>query len=158
MLRLESNGSRRPALSIRGAPSLREAFGVELEQPLKRRSCIQISKRIGVAGQPQRCTGCQPRFAQSSPVSFQGVSRLESHRPVEKLISGGTRTTQIGYVNRNNQRCSGHRGVVGNDHEQRAYKMECLEPQCGHVYGANGTDVFQRKCPRCQGGAAGILF
>jgi hypothetical protein len=61
-------------------------------------------------------------------------------------------------VNRKNQRCCGHRGVAGNDHGQRSYRMKCLQPDCGHVYGANGTDVFQRKCSKCQGGAAGIRF
>lgn len=69
---------------------------------------------------------------------------------------GSGRTTKIGYVNRNQQECGGHRGVVGTDHNQVAYWMECLH--CGHVYGANGSDVFQRKCPECQGGEAGIEF
>lgn len=72
--------------------------------------------------------------------------------------SGTGPTTQIGYVNRNNQRCEGHRGVEGTDHGALAYKMVCQEAGCGHVYGANGTDVFQRKCPRCQGGEPGIPF
>jgi hypothetical protein len=36
--------------------------------------------------------------------------------------------------------------------------MECLESGCSHVYGANGTDVFHRKCPSCQMGAPGIFF
>jgi hypothetical protein len=77
---------------------------------------------------------------------------------MEGFVSGGTETTRIGYVNRNNQLCSGHRGIAGTDHGQLAYRMECLRSECGHVYGANGTDVFQRKCPRCQGGAVGIFF
>jgi hypothetical protein len=74
------------------------------------------------------------------------------------FISGEAPTTQIGYVNRNNQRCSGHRGIAGTDHLQRAYRMECLEPDCGSVYGANGSDVFQRRCPDCQGGEPGLGF
>ena len=69
---------------------------------------------------------------------------------------GGGETTKIGYENRNGQRCLGHRGVQGTDHNQKAYKMECLH--CGHIYGANGSDVFQRRCPNCQGGEAGIPF
>lgn len=72
--------------------------------------------------------------------------------------NGTTRTTEIGYMNRNNQRCCGHRGKTGNDHAQFAYKMQCMEPNCGHTYGANGSDVFQRKCPSCQAGADGIIF
>ena len=74
------------------------------------------------------------------------------------FVSGDGSTTQIGQINRNNQRCGGHRGRAGNDHLQRAYRMECLQPTCGNVYGANGSDVFQRKCPKCQGGEPGIEF
>lgn len=77
---------------------------------------------------------------------------------MENFMSGDTDTTKIGFVNRNNQRCDGHRGVEGTDHGQFAYRMECLEPNCGYVYGANGTDVFQRKCPKCQKGKDGISF
>lgn len=76
--------------------------------------------------------------------------------PTAVFTSGGTSTTAIGYVNRNRQRCHGHRGRSGNDHGQRAYKVECL--LCGHTYGVNGTDLFQRRCPNCQGGKAGIPF
>jgi len=72
--------------------------------------------------------------------------------------NGSTKTTQIGYVNRNNQKNIGTRGVKGTDHGQSAYKLACLENSCGHEYGANGTDIFQRKCPRCQGGNEGIEY
>ena len=70
--------------------------------------------------------------------------------------SGSTNTTQIGYVNQNNQQNLGHRNLPGNDHLQMAYKMKCLT--CGLLYGANGTDIFQRRCPDCQHGAAGIPY
>ena len=69
---------------------------------------------------------------------------------------GGGNTTRVGYVNDNRQQCLGHRGRDGNDYLQKAYKMKCL--CCGYVYGANGSDVFQRKCPECQGGKVGIDF
>lgn len=72
--------------------------------------------------------------------------------------SGDTENTQIGHINRNNQKVLGTRGIPGNDHMQNAYKVECQNPECGHVYGANGSDLFQRKCPRCQNGKAGIEF
>jgi hypothetical protein len=88
----------------------------------------------------------------------QGVSTRRNHLVNPEFQNGSGRTTQIGYVNRNNQRCGGHRGVAGSDHGSLAYRMECLEPGCGQVYGANGTDVFQRKCPRCQGGKPGVEF
>ncbi len=40
--------------------------------------------------------------------------------------------------------------------KQLAYKLKCLK--CNHKYGANGTDIFQRKCPNCQGGKPGISY
>lgn len=93
------------------------------------------------------------------------ITNLESARrlwayivAMSEFLSGDGDTTQIGYVNSNNQRCQGHRGYPGNDHLQKAYRMECLNEDCGNTYGANGSDVFQRKCPRCQGGAPGIEF
>ena len=72
--------------------------------------------------------------------------------------SGSTPTTEIGYLNQNNQKNHGTRGKSGTDHLQYAYKLECLMPGCGHIYGANGTDIFQRRCPKCQGGKEGIDF
>ena len=72
--------------------------------------------------------------------------------------SGTTSTTTIGYINRNNQKVHGTRGLGGTDHGAYSYKLECLQPDCGHKYGANGTDIFQRKCPRCQGGNDGIEY
>jgi len=72
--------------------------------------------------------------------------------------SGSTSTTTVGYVNRNNKRVHGTRGIEGNDHAQYSYKLECLNAGCGHIYGANGTDIFQRKCPNCQNGKQGLTF
>jgi len=72
--------------------------------------------------------------------------------------SGSTETTTIGYENRNNQVVIGTRGIKGTDHRQKAYKMKCQKEPCGHEYGANGTDIFQRKCPKCQGGDQGIEY
>ena len=77
---------------------------------------------------------------------------------MELFRSGNTETTQIGYTNRNCQLCTGHRGVAGTDHGQYAYRLRCLKTECGHSYGANGTDVFQRKCPKCQSGLVGIDY
>ena len=72
--------------------------------------------------------------------------------------SGSTSTTQIGYLNRNNQLVHGTRGIKGNDHCQYSYKLECKNTECGYIYGSNGTDIFQRKCPNCQDGNSGIEF
>lgn len=43
---------------------------------------------------------------------------------------------------------------------QYIWLVSCLrgrsaDAECGHFYGSNGSDFFQRKCPRCQGGKPG---
>ena len=65
-------------------------------------------------------------------------------------------STELGYVNRNQQVNLGSRGLPGTDHNQVSYCLRC--GKCGAEYGANGTDIFQRRCPRCQGGRPGIPF
>jgi hypothetical protein len=62
-------------------------------------------------------------------------------------------TTQKDYVNKNGQKNLGTTGRPGTDHMQVVYRMQC--GHCGHVYGANGSDIWQRKCPKCQEGAEG---
>lgn len=63
-------------------------------------------------------------------------------------------TTLPGYVNRNGQVTVRDTGMPGTDHLQRVYQLACSK--CGHVYGANGSDVHDRKCPKCQAGAMGL--
>ena len=65
-------------------------------------------------------------------------------------------TTKAGYVNRNQQRNKGATNppLPGNDHLQITYVMECQH--CQHQYGANGSDIWLRKCPSCQDGAPGL--
>ena len=55
-------------------------------------------------------------------------------------------TTSPGYRNRNNQVVVAATELAGNDHNQRVYHLRCEE--CGHEYGANGSDIWQRRCPR----------
>lgn len=64
------------------------------------------------------------------------------------------RTTEPGYRNRNGQVVVRKTELEGNDHNQMTYVLRCDE--CGHEYGANGSDIFQRRCPAHDGGAAGL--
>ena len=76
-----------------------------------------------------------------------------SNRPTP-YENGTTATTQIGYVNKNNQRCGGTMwDRSASNPDLYIYKMTCED--CGCVYGANGCDVWLRKCPDCQGGKPG---
>ena len=65
-------------------------------------------------------------------------------------------TTKPGYVNRNNQVVVKKTDLPGNDFNQRVYRLRC--GCCGHEYGANGSDIFQRKCPCCQDGRPGLPY
>jgi hypothetical protein len=64
------------------------------------------------------------------------------------------RTTYPGYLNRNRQKVIRKTDLRGNDFGQFVYELEC--GKCSQRYGANGSDIWQRKCPMCQGGAAGF--
>jgi len=65
-------------------------------------------------------------------------------------------TTRIGYVNRNEQEVVCRTNLPGNDHLQKTYVLRCK--RCGAEYGANGTDIWQRRCPWHQGGRPGLPF
>lgn len=69
--------------------------------------------------------------------------------------------SQVGDTNRNGQRLIEKTNIPGNDHLHYTWVLECQQvdyhgEQCGHQYGANGTDYFERKCPQCQGGKVGL--
>ena len=66
-------------------------------------------------------------------------------------------TTRVGYINKNRQKNLGDTKPQrpGTDHCQHVHIMQC--GKCGHKYGSNGSDIFQRKCPikSCGGGETG---
>ena len=67
-------------------------------------------------------------------------------------------TTKPGYRNRNAQVVVRGTDIRGTDHGQFVYVLRCERPGCGSEYGANGSDIFQRRCPRCDGGMPGLDF
>lgn len=58
------------------------------------------------------------------------------------------KSTDIGYVNKNNQKNNGRKCKSDTHFNQWFYEMECLD--CGNKYYANGFDIWLRKCPECQ--------
>lgn len=65
-------------------------------------------------------------------------------------------TTAPGYVNGKGQEVVRATGLAGTDYGQSVYVLRC--GRCGHEYGANGSDIFQRRCPKCDGGAPGLEY
>lgn len=91
-----------------------------------------------------------------SPEEWASLRKEQFNRTGSEWQNGDGKSVQIGYVNRNGQICTGHRGALGTDHLQRAYRIEC--GLCGHVYGGNGSDMHERRCPNCQSGAPGLTY
>lgn len=61
-------------------------------------------------------------------------------------------STDIGYINEpHKQEVIGRTNEKGTDHCSVLYMMRCTH--CNHEYFANSTDIFQKKCPKCQRGA-----
>jgi hypothetical protein len=88
-------------------------------------------------------------------VNSKAESRIPPmHDPTWQWQSGAAESVQIGSVNPNAHRRRGHRAIKGTDHGQYAYKVECLH--CAYVYGANGSDVHLRNCPKCQNSRRGF--
>lgn len=66
------------------------------------------------------------------------------------------KTTRPGFMNGNHQEVLEKTDLPGNDHNQVVYIMHCH--RCDARYGANGSDIFQRRCPKCPGGRPGLPF
>lgn len=47
-------------------------------------------------------------------------------------------------------------GLPGTEDGQTVYQMACSV--CGHVYGANGSDIHARRCPQHDHGGAGLNY
>lgn len=89
--------------------------------------------------------------ASDSPASPE-IPPIEAPAP-SRPSRNAKGTTTPGYVNRNLQEVIARTELAGSDHGQRVYLLRCT--RCGYQYGANGSDIFQRKCPMCQGGKPG---
>ncbi len=63
-------------------------------------------------------------------------------------------TTEPAFMNPYGQLTIRNTGLQGTDHNQYVYQLACSH--CGHIYGANGSDIHERRCPQCQGGRPGI--
>lgn len=66
-----------------------------------------------------------------------------------------------GDISRNDQILIARTDFPGNDHLQYVSVLVCARRDaggalCSHRYGANGSDFFQRKCPKCHDGAPGL--
>jgi hypothetical protein len=108
---------------------------------------------IDALGVPSRRRVASPMMPTARP-DGSGISVPGAHGRSDRV--GGGRTTQPGYVNRNGQQVVRPTGNPGTDHGQYVYVLRCRT--CSHEYGANGSDIFQRRCPAHDGGAPGLAI
>ncbi len=59
-----------------------------------------------------------------------------------------------GEINSNNQQLLRVTNERGTDYNAKVWVMKCRN--CSNIYGCNSTDAWERKCPRCQQGKAGL--
>jgi hypothetical protein len=70
------------------------------------------------------------------------------------------RSTDLGFENRNGQIVVRRTSKPGTDYNQYIYILRCKH--CGTVYGVNGSDIWERRCPKAKsvcragGGRPGI--
>lgn len=107
-----------------------------------------------------------PQFTEKKLLEFQSavskmglkvnVSREKREKNNEEYVVksnekiSNNKSTEIGYINKNRQKNLGKTDKPGTDFGQWFYNMECLD--CGHRYLANGSNIYEKKCPNCQGG------
>lgn len=66
----------------------------------------------------------------------------------------GGYSTRPGFTNTNGQTVVAPTSLRGTDHGQSVYVLRCRH--CDEQYGANGSDIWLRNCPKCQGGRPGL--
>lgn len=93
----------------------------------------------------------EPEAAQ--PELFPGEMTIRE-KPGPLRTSQKGKSTIPGYVNRNRQMVIRKTDQPGTDHLNYVYELRCGD--CKLRYGANGSEIYQRKCPRCQGGEPGL--
>jgi hypothetical protein len=81
------------------------------------------------------------------------IARARRARQLNDLTSWDHVTT-IGFRNRDGQELLRKKDREGRTPEQRVFILRCTV--CGHEYGAEGCDIYDRLCPRCQDGPPGL--
>lgn len=96
---------------------------------------------------------------QEPPLRAEVLAALGREHPTTTSSDESERSgysTRVGFTNANGQTVVRPTGLPGTDRGQSIYVLRC--GHCGGEYGANGSDIFQRKCPSCQEGRPGLSF
>ena len=97
-----------------------------------------------------------PKKLASHAAMLTPSNRAAPGPSARRAQSSSERTTDIGYVNLNEQVVVRATDQQGNLLGQRVYVLKCV--RCGAQYGASGGDIHLRRCPSCMGGPPGLPF
>jgi hypothetical protein len=81
------------------------------------------------------------------------IQRARKMRQLNDLTSW-EQVTSIGFRNRDGQCVIRKTEREGSTPGQRVFILHCSV--CDHEYGANGADIYDRLCPKCQDGPPGL--
>ena len=98
--------------------------------------------------------GAKPEVEAVQPELFPGEMTIREKPGGLLRTSQKGKSTIPGYGNRNRQMVIRKSDRPGTDHLNYVYELRCGD--CKLRYGANGSETYQRKCPRCQGGEPGL--
>jgi|GEM_PF-300576 len=90
----------------------------------------------------------------ASVVSKLLLRRSDVEEDDERPAREGGYSTKPGFTNTRGQVVVRATGLPGSDFGQSVYVLRCSH--CEESYGANGSDIWLRKCPKCQGGRPGL--
>lgn len=84
------------------------------------------------------------------------TAQIERARKATSLNSefSWDHVTSIGFRNRDGQQVIRKTSREGRTPEQRVFILQCTV--CGHEYGADGSEIYERLCPKCQDGPPGL--
>jgi len=88
------------------------------------------------------------------PRGASTFTAMEDEDETVPATRGSGYSTRPGFTNANAQTVVRPTGLPGTDHGQSIYVLRC--GHCPEEYGANGSDIWLRKCPKCQGGRPGL--
>ena len=91
-----------------------------------------------------------------SPRAASGSISVGADDDARPETRGSGYSTRLGFTNTCAQTVVRATGLPGTDRGQSIYVLRC--GHCSNEYGANGSDIWLRKCPCCQGGRAGLSF
>ncbi len=83
----------------------------------------------------------------------QQIQRARRLKEFNELTSW-VQITTIGFRNREGQQVIRKTARAGSAPGQRVFVLHCTV--CDHEYGADGCDIYDRLCPKCQDGLPGL--